>query len=427
MRAFHSPPRAPGEISTFERRVAATLNVIGRVLIGLGVLVLLFVVYQLWGTNIQEARAQNAAREEFTETLEEVNDLGADVLESLRSTSSASTTRAPTTSEADEEPAPEPSTTATTAPRVTTELVNLLSPQEGEPVALIEIPRLGVEKVVIQGTTVEDLKRGPGHYDETPLPGQEGNAAIAGHRTTYGAPFHNIDELDPGDEISVTTVLGTATYTVNDEPFIVEPEDVHVLDDVGDNRLTLTSCHPKFSARQRLIVTATLDGDPFPDLPTPGSSVQVEREVTLPADPTTTAPPAADAAGTTADDGTSTTADAEPSTSASTGERGDDEVDGLAGEEVDGLGGEEAAGRQAQLNLDEGLGGDSAAWPDVIFWGAVAAVVGLAVWFAARYWSSRATSRQWLRKLIVYTAASPLVLVVLYLLFENVDRLLPAY
>jgi len=125
-----------------------------------------------------------------------------------------------------------------------------------------------------------DLKKGPGHYPGTPLPGQEGNAAIAGHRTTYGAPFHRLDELEPGDEITVTTVQGEFTYIVA-ETLIVSPTQVDVLEDKGDNRLTLSACHPKYSARQRIIVVSKLAEDeealPRPtrteDAPPPPSSL----------------------------------------------------------------------------------------------------------------------------------------------------------
>ena len=131
---------------------------------------------------------------------------------------------------------------------------------DGESVARIRIPRLGVTKVVVEGVSVDALKKGPGHYPGTPLPGQEGNAAIAGHRTTYGAPFHRLDELEENDLIYVTTLQGSFVYRVT-ESVIVSPRDVYVLDPSEDNRLTLTTCHPRYSARERLVVTAELLGD----------------------------------------------------------------------------------------------------------------------------------------------------------------------
>ena len=125
---------------------------------------------------------------------------------------------------------------------------------------MIKIPKIGVEKAVVQGVGVEDLKKAPGHYPGTPLPGQPGNAAIAGHRTTYGAPFYNFDELDPGDKIFTTTFQGSFEYQVI-ETKIVRPSQVDVLNPTEDNRLTLTTCHPRFSAKERMIVVAKLIGE----------------------------------------------------------------------------------------------------------------------------------------------------------------------
>ena len=100
------------------------------------------------------------------------------------------------------------------------------------------------------------LPRAGGCRDaNTPLPGQKGNAAIAGHRTTYGAPFNRIDELEPGDEILIDAPYGQFRYEVR-ATTIVSPSAGEVLEDKGDNRLTLTSCNPKYSARQRIVVTA---------------------------------------------------------------------------------------------------------------------------------------------------------------------------
>jgi sortase A len=141
---------------------------------------------------------------------------------------------------------------------------------DGEATARIRIPAIGVDKIVVQGVSLTNLKKGPGHYPETPLPGQQGNAAIAGHRTTYGAPFNRVDELQPGDEIVVETVQGEFQYLVTDTEgdgngyLVVSPSQVEVLDDFGDDRLTLTACHPKYSARQRIVVVAELAPDQVP-------------------------------------------------------------------------------------------------------------------------------------------------------------------
>jgi sortase A len=217
-------------------RLARFLGAVGRTCITVGVLILLFVAYQLWGTGIREAQAQNRLEDDFAEVLAEA--------EAAPSTTTTSTVPG------------DPATAPTIPPAV-----------EGEPTARIQIPTIGVDKIVVEGVSLADLKKGPGHYPESPLPGQEGNAAIAGHRTTYGAPFNRIDELVPGDEIIVTTIQGTFTYTMA-EQLIVSPRQVEVLDDKGDNRITLTACHPKLSARQRIVVVGLLAEDETP-LPRP--------------------------------------------------------------------------------------------------------------------------------------------------------------
>ncbi|MGI9584419.1 MAG: class E sortase [Acidimicrobiia bacterium] len=133
-------------------------------------------------------------------------------------------------------------------------------PEEGDPFAIIRIPsieRLQEGWTVVEGVRRSDLKNGAGHMPDTPLPGQPGNAVIAGHRTTYGAPFHEFDELVPGDIIEVETALGVHTYAVS-ETLIVRPTEVWVTDPREGAWLTLTTCHPKFSSRQRLVVFAEL-------------------------------------------------------------------------------------------------------------------------------------------------------------------------
>ena len=136
-------------------------------------------------------------------------------------------------------------------------------PAYGDPVAQIKIPKIGITRTVVEGVTVAQLARGPGHYPESPLPGQKGNVSVAGHRTTYGQPFHNIDKLEKGDQILTKTVQGDFVYVV-DSLEIVQPNDVAVLADKGDNRLTLIACHPKYSLSQRIIVYAILKGEAAP-------------------------------------------------------------------------------------------------------------------------------------------------------------------
>tara|TARA_E500000081_G_scaffold75925_1_gene77577 strand:- start:1794 stop:3431 length:1638 start_codon:yes stop_codon:yes gene_type:complete len=114
-----------------------------------------------------------------------------------------------------------------------------------------------VDHYVVYGSSLENLEFGPGYYLSTALPGTGGNFAVAGHRTTYGAPFKNLDRLSPGDNIYFQTNTNQYTYTVS-EVRIVDPSETYLLSSFGDDRITLTTCHPKFSARQRLVVIGLL-------------------------------------------------------------------------------------------------------------------------------------------------------------------------
>lgn len=127
--------------------------------------------------------------------------------------------------------------------------------------ARLRVPKVGLDVVVFEGVATETLAKGPGHMPGTPIPGQPGNAVISGHRTTYGRPFHDFDLLEPGDRLEVETGIGTHVYVVRDT-FIVAPTDVWVADDKRGAWLTMTTCNPKYSARERLIVTAELVSGP---------------------------------------------------------------------------------------------------------------------------------------------------------------------
>jgi sortase A len=129
--------------------------------------------------------------------------------------------------------------------------------EDGDAIARIRIPKIGVNYVVVKGTDPGDLRRGPGLFPETPLPGAPGTVAIAGHRTTYGAPFREVDELDRGDRVTVTVPYGRFTYRV-ERLRIVDPTALWVIQRVGYDRLVLTACHPLFSAAQRIVVFARL-------------------------------------------------------------------------------------------------------------------------------------------------------------------------
>ena len=129
--------------------------------------------------------------------------------------------------------------------------------EEGKPIGRIEIPSIDADYVVVEGTAEADLERGPGHYPDAGLPGQGRTVAIAGHRTTYGAPFNEIDKIDVGDPIVLEMPYGKFTYEVTDTR-IVDPDQTGIVDDVGHERLVLTSCHPLYSAAQRYAVIADL-------------------------------------------------------------------------------------------------------------------------------------------------------------------------
>ena len=242
--AAPAPPR---------HRVARTVGAVGRLMMTSGVVILLLVAYQLWGTNLQTDRAQDQLADEF-----------AGVIEGLPAEPTPTTTEAPTTTEG--------GTPATTPPQVAP---TVAAPGVGDVVGSFTIPAIGktTPYFTVEGTGTDQLRRGAAHYPGTPLPGQAGNASVAGHRTTYGAPLHDVDDLVPGDEIVFTTAQGRFTYAVR-EVKIVEPDDVSVIqpqnptpdEPEGDDLLTLTACHPKFSAEQRIIVVAELQGNPVPKL-----------------------------------------------------------------------------------------------------------------------------------------------------------------
>ncbi len=129
--------------------------------------------------------------------------------------------------------------------------------ETGDSLTRIRIPALGIDTVVVEGVTASALRAGAGHYPSTALPCEIGNVAIAGHRTTFGKPFADVDRLKPGDTIDLITPIGACTYRVSREPWVVEPTEMSVIDPTGDKSLTLTTCHPKGSAAQRLIVRGT--------------------------------------------------------------------------------------------------------------------------------------------------------------------------
>lgn len=195
-----------------------------------GILILLFIPYLLWGTGLITARNQSALTAQF-----EAAQTKADSHPAKTITAPAHDTTPPTPQVAPTVPAP----------------------PIGSPVGTIQIPKIDMAMTVVEGTDEAQLAMGPGHYPTTPLPGEAGNVAIAGHRTTYLHPFYSLDALVPGDLIYITTLQGTFLYRVLGSQ-VVLPTDVAVVDPTPTPQLTLTTCNPRYSASQRLVVHALL-------------------------------------------------------------------------------------------------------------------------------------------------------------------------
>lgn len=220
---------------TTPTKETSSLLVAGQILIAAGLVVTLFIVFEIFGTAFIQQQHQTRLRSQLEPALHD-----------------------PTESRVIRGP-------LVTAP------VHA-APAGGSPVAVLKIPRIGLDMVVVQGTSTTDLELGPGHYAGTPLPGEAGNVGIAGHRTTWARPFWNLDELLPGDFIKLRSPQGVFVYRMI---WIkaVNPTDVAVLDPTAHPSLTLTTCTPKFSAAQRLVVRARLVR----------SSLTTSRLVTFPA------------------------------------------------------------------------------------------------------------------------------------------------
>jgi len=215
------------------RALRWVVGTVGEVLITLGLLVLLFVAWQLWWTDVTANREQ------------------AVTIQAL---------------ERGFGPGGLPSGT-TTPTNPTDPMVTLRNVPFGEAFAILRVPRFGADfaRPVLQGTDHDTLTQGVGHYAGTAMPGLVGNFAVAGHRTTYGRPFHTIDELRKGDIIVVETKASYIVYAV-DRHVIVTPGQVEVIAPVPQQPgakpsaawMTLTACHPKYSAEKRYVVFAKL-------------------------------------------------------------------------------------------------------------------------------------------------------------------------
>ncbi|MBM3638131.1 MAG: class E sortase [Actinobacteria bacterium] len=196
------------------------LGVLGKTLIWAGLLLLGFTAYQLWGTGLQTSRFQSELEQEFTST--------------------------PQTS----------STSPSTTPQ---SVIDTNGIDVGDAIGKITIEKIDVDDWIVAGVSYKALKKGPGLFPDSALPGSLGNSAIAGHRTTFGAPFADLDKLNQGDIITVTTRRGVFTYAVRSVD-IVKPSAVEVLETTDPSKgvLTLVTCHPKWTSANRLIVSADL-------------------------------------------------------------------------------------------------------------------------------------------------------------------------
>lgn len=229
------------------------LRSIGWLFISAGMVVALYLFYSLYWTGIETSQAQEQLRDDFAELVAEATPDSLQVGELPPLDADAGESR--------EEG------TAAVLPE---------GMDDGEVIGLMEFYRPGEDSsvvidepvAVVQGVTVEALKDGPGRYPGTAYPGQDGNFAVAGHRTTYGAPFWDLDKLQEGDEIHVTDRNGTRWIYEFVEQEIVGPGDISVLEqdplELGRPMLTLTTCNPRWSQRERLIVFAELSEDQLP-------------------------------------------------------------------------------------------------------------------------------------------------------------------
>ena len=215
------------------------IGVVGEVLITLGVIVFLFLAYELWFTGLYTAHAQSNLKSQ------------------LRSEWARPAPAAPTVL-----PGESPGPSATADPGFVD------TPLAGDAIGLIRIPRLGANYAyaIVEGVSTDDLKKGPGHYPGTAMPGDIGNFVVSGHRTTYLAPFNGLGDLQVGDAIVIETRDTWYTYRVTGAETVL-PTDVAVILPVPNKPhakptealITLTTCTPKYSASHRLVIEGQLE------------------------------------------------------------------------------------------------------------------------------------------------------------------------
>jgi sortase A len=398
---FEEPPASSQKISHWDRPKPPHdwrwfVGGVGRILITLGLLMFAFVAYQLWGTGIQTAQAQRTLSRAFEEA--------------LGTTQPPTTTVAPSTTEppitGGTAPAnTEAPTTTTTAPGAG---VALPVPALEKAVARLEIPRMGLNRIVVEGATASALTKGPGHFPETPLPGQLGNAAIAGHRTTHLHPFLDIDRLQPGDQIFVTTFNGRYVYEVTGTEIVAPTDyaDVIPTTDATKATLTLVSCTPRYSATNRIVVRADL----VPEL---SDALTQPSPLLSSIDPT-------NASETLPDEGSATSVDTvapRPTTAPTSANTSPDDTTAVGVVPTDTVPPESSPSAAETTDaFADGWFSDTSAIAPAILWGLVLSGVAAGI-----YLLSRKVRRYWVGILVGFLP----FFVVLYFFYENVNRLLP--
>jgi sortase A len=224
------PPRRRNRVDT----VVGVIGVIGRIFVVAGVMLLFFTAYLLWGTGVYTKQQQSHFKAQ----------IGANPIVSDKAIAEGKI----------------PAARPTKAPKL------------GDPLFSIKVPKIGLDTIVVEGVGVDELKKGPGLFPDcatketsecvsgAKYPGENGNVAISGHRTTYGAPFFRLNELKKGDVIDFVSGRARYRYRVREQKIVDPVGGFQEVEQAGRTELTLTSCHPRFSAAQRLVIKANFEG-----------------------------------------------------------------------------------------------------------------------------------------------------------------------
>lgn len=233
------PPRRTGS------RVVRIIGITGRVFVVAGLMLLFFTAYLLWGTGVYTKRQQGQAER-------------AVAANPIVGAHQVSAGKIPAARPARQLPL-------------------------GSPLFTIKVPKIGLDTVIVEGVGRDELKKGPGHFpscsdvprgtdcvQRSVYPGENGNVALSGHRTTYGAPFFNLQQLAPGDVIDIVSGPARYRYRVREQLIVDPTAGFNVVEDHGRAEITLTTCHPRFSAAQRLVIHADYQGASLISPATPG-------------------------------------------------------------------------------------------------------------------------------------------------------------